>query len=299
VFCAAWFLIPNDNAKRLRYFCSMRLSGRKASSHAPRWTPRQRGVLLSLIGINLAVFVTQQILQAYQPAAVIEYLGLSYRGIDQAYAWQFFSAMFLHAGVFSFVGGMIVLYFIGRDVESIFGQKHFLYLYLAGLVGGELGHLFLMPSRTVLLAAPGGVAAVVVAFATVLPELELTQSLFFIPSAKLKAKYLGFALFAVGLVLVVLDRQGVVSHSAFLGGSAAGWLYAHLLGFGRPSFVQRMLRRRRIVGERRRQMSLDEFIAEEIDPVLEKISRSGFGSLTRRERRALAEAREKMTEPPQ
>jgi rhomboid family protein len=277
----------------------MRLSGRKASSHAPSWTPRQRGVLLSLIGINLAVFVTQQVLLAHHPAAVIEYLGLSYRGIDQAYAWQFFSAMFLHAGVFSFAGGMIVLYFIGRDVESIFGQKHFLYLYLAGLVGGELGHLFLMPSRTVLLAAPGGVAAVVVAFATVLPELELTQSLFFIPSAKLKAKYLGFALFAIGLVLVVLDRQGVVSHSAFLGGGAAGWLYAHLLGFGRPSFVQRVLRRRRIVGERRRQMSLDEFIAEEIDPVLEKISRSGLGSLTRRERRALAEAREKMTEPPQ
>ena len=277
----------------------MRLSGRKASSHAPRWTPRQRVVLLSLIGVNFAVFVAQQILLAYQPAAVTEYLGLSYRGIDRAYAWQFFSAMFLHAGVFSFAGSMIVLYFIGRDVESIVGQKHFLYLYLAGLVGGEVGHLFLMPATTALLAAPGGVAAVVVAFATILPELELTQSLFFIPAAKLKAKYLGSALFTIGLLLVVFDRQGVVSHSAFLGGGAVGWLYANLLGFGRPSFVQRVVRRRRIEGERRRQMSLDEFIAEEIDPVLEKISRSGFGSLTRRERRALAEAREKMTEPPQ
>jgi membrane associated rhomboid family serine protease len=277
----------------------MRLSGRKASSHAPRWTPRQRVVLLSLIGVNFAVFVAQQILQAYQPAAVIEYLGLSYRGIDRAYAWQFFSAMFLHAGVFSFAGSMIVLYFIGRDVESIVGQMQFLYLYLAGLVGGEVGHLFLMPATTVLLAAPGGVAAVVVAFAMILPELELTQSLFFIPVAKLKAKYLGSALFAIGLLLVVFDREGVVSHSAFLGGAAAGWLYAHLLGFGRPSFVQRVVRRRRLEGERRQQMSLDEFIAEEIDPVLEKISRSGFGSLTRRERRALAEARDKMTEPPQ
>lgn len=277
----------------------MRLSGRKASSHATRWTPRQRVVLLSLIGVNFAVFVAQQILQAYQPAAVIEYLGLSYRGIDQAYAWQFFSAMFLQAGVFSFAGSMIVLYFIGRDVESIFGQKHFLYLYLAGLVGGELGHLFLMPAATVLCAAPGGVAAVVVAFATILPDLELTQSLFFMPAAKLKAKYLGSSLFAIGLVLVVFDRQGVVSHSSFLGGGAAGWLYAHLLGFGRPTFVQRVLRRRRLEGERRRQMSLDEFIAEEIDPVLEKISRKGFGSLTRRERRSLAEAREKMAEPPQ
>lgn len=277
----------------------MRLSGRKASSHATRWTPRQRVALLSLIGVNFAVFVAQQTLQVYQPAAVIEYLGLSYRGIDHAYAWQFFSAMFLHAGAFSFAGSMIVLYFIGRDVESIFGQKHFFYLYLTGLVGGELGHLFLMPAATVLLAAPGGVAAVVVAFATILPDLELTQSLFFIPAAKLKAKYLGFAIFAIGLVLAVFDRQGVVSHSAFLGGGAAGWLYAHLLGFGRPSFVQRVLRRRRVEGERRRQMSLDEFIAEEIDPVLEKISRNGFGSLTRRERRALAEVREKMTEPPQ
>ena len=196
----------------------MRLSGRKASSHAPRWTPRQRVVLLSLIGVNFAVFVAQQILQAYQPAVVVEYLGLSYRGIDRAYAWQFFSAMFLHAGVFSFAGSMIVLYFIGRDVESILGQKHFLYLYLVGLVGGEVGHLFLMPATTVLFAAPGGVAAVVVAFATILPELELTQSLFFIPAAKLKAKYLGSALFAIGLLLVVFDRQGVVSHSAFLGG---------------------------------------------------------------------------------
>jgi membrane associated rhomboid family serine protease len=277
----------------------MRLSGRKASSHAPRWTPRQRVVLLSLIGVNFAVFIAQQIVQARQPAAVAEFLGLSYRGIDQAYAWQFLSAMFLHAGVFNFAGNMIVLYFIGRDVESIFGQKHFLYLYLAGLIGGELGHLFLMPATTVLLAASGGVAAVVVAFATILPELELTQSLFFVVPVKLKAKYLGTALFAIGLALVVFDREGVVSHSAYLGGCAAGWLYAHLLGFGRSSFVQRALQSRRLAGQRRRQMSLDEFIAEEIDPVLEKISRSGLGSLTRRERRALAQAREKMAEPPQ
>ena len=107
---------------------------------------------LSLLGLNCAIFVAQLTLQAYQPGAVPEYLGLSYRGIDQAYAWQFFSAMFLHAGVFQFAGNMLVLYFIGRDVESILGQKHFLYLYLAAPIGGELGHLFLMPSTTVLLA---------------------------------------------------------------------------------------------------------------------------------------------------
>jgi hypothetical protein len=45
-------------------------------------------------------------------------------------------------------------------------------------------------------------------------------------------------------------------------------------------------------------MPLEEFIAAEIDPVLEKISRSGLASLTRRERRVLAQVQEKMARPP-
>jgi len=277
----------------------MRLSGRKASSYAPRWSSRSRVVLLSLIGLNFSIFAAQLVLQAYQPTLIPEYLGLSYRGINQAYAWQFFSALLLHANVFQFVGNMLVLYVIGRDVESILGQKHFLYLYLCGGIAGELGHLFLMPGTTVLLGASGGVAAMVMALAIILPELELTDSLFFALPVKLKMKYFGYALGAIGLVLLVFDRDGIVGHSAWLGGGAAGWLYAHLLGFGRPSFVQRALRRRRLESERREQMSLEEFIVAEIDPLLEKISLTGLESLTRNERRTLAQVREKMAQPPQ
>jgi membrane associated rhomboid family serine protease len=277
----------------------MRLSGHKASSHAPRWSAPQRVLLLSLLGVNVAVFAAQEVLEAYQPGFVAQYLGLSYRGIDQAYAWQFLSAMFLQAGIVSFVANSFLLYFIGRDLESILGPKHFLYLFVAGAIGGEVGHLFLMPSTTVLLAASGGVAALVVAFAIILPELELVGSFFFVLPVKLKAKHLAVALFVAGAVLVVFVRDGVVGHSAWLGGGMVGWLYAHLLGFGRPSFLQRALRRRRLEGERRRQMSLDEFISLEVDPLLEKISRSGLSSLSRRERRTLDEVREKMAEPPQ
>ena len=274
----------------------MRLSGRNASSHTERWTPRQRVVLLSLIGVNLAAFFAQNLLQAYQPATIAQYVGLSSSGIDRAYAWQFLSAMFLHASIWQFAGNITVLYFLGRDIESILGQKHFLYLYFCGAIAGELGHLFLMPSTTVLLGASGGVAAIVVAFGTILPELELTNSLFFVVPVRLKAKYFSCALFAVGVALIAFDHRGVVGHSAYLGGCCAGWLYAHLLGFGRPSFVQRGLQQRRARMERRRQMSAEEFITAEIDPLLEKIARSGLASLSRRERRTLAEARAKMTE---
>jgi membrane associated rhomboid family serine protease len=192
-----------------------------------------------------------------------------------------------------------ILYLIGRDLEVILGQKHFLYLYLGGLVSGELGHFFLLPETTVLLAGSGGVAALFVAFATILPDWEMVEWLRPVLPIKLKAKYFAWALASAGVVLMIVERQGVVGHSAWLGACVAGWFYAHLLGFGRPSFLQRSLHQRRLEGERRRQMPWEEFIAAEIDPLLEKISRSGLGSLTRCERRTLARVREKMAEPPQ
>ena len=275
----------------------MRLSGRKASSYEPRWTSRHRVVLYALLGLQGVAYIAQLIIQSGAPAAIPDYLGLSYRGIDQAFAWQFLSAMFLHGGVLQFACNLSILYFLGRDVESIFGQKHFLYLYLLGAVAGELGHLFLLPSTTVLLAASGGVAAVVVAFGTILPELEIGASLFFLLPVKVKAKHVSYALFAVAGVLLFVQRGGVISHSAWLGGGCAGWLYAHLLGFGRPSFVQRYLRTRQLEQQRLRALSVEEYIVEEIDPLLEKISRRGLASLTRTERRKLAQVRAKMAAP--
>jgi hypothetical protein len=115
-------------------------------------------------------------------------------------------------------------------------------------------------------------------------------------SLRLKAKHLAYGAMAVALILICIQRSGAVIHSACFGGLAMGWLYAHLLGFGRPSFLQRFLARRHAAVERYRQMDAGQFIAEEIDPVLEKISRVGVNSLTRAERRVLAQAREKLLE---
>jgi membrane associated rhomboid family serine protease len=270
----------------------MRLSGRKYSSATQHWTQRQRVVLLTLISANVAVFVAQLILEGFAPGFVRAYLGISDAGVRDAYAWQFVTAMFLHDGPWHLLGNMLVLYLLGRDLESILGSRHFLYLYLAGAVGGELGHLFLMPPDSVLLAASGGVAAVLIAYATILPELELTAMMFFMIPVRLKAKHLGYGAIILGLVLVCIDRTGMVSHSAYLGGCAAGWLYAHLLGFGRPSFLQRFLKQRRLEAERYQQLTVEELIRQEIDPLLEKISNHGLVSLTRTERRNLFRARD-------
>ena len=277
----------------------MRLSGRKSSPFTDAWTRPQRVVLLGLIGANVIVFVAQLVIDAYQPGFIRDNFGISDAGVRNAYAWQFLSAMFLHDGVWHFAANTLVLYLVGRDVESIIGQRNFLLLFLFGGLAGELGHLFLMPAHTVLFGASGGVIAVVLAYATILPELEIAPSSRSLFPAAFKAKHVAYAAVAIAILLVVIDREGVVTHSAYLGGCAAGWLYAHLLGFGRPSIVQRALSQRRATIERYEQMTSEQFIAEEVDPLLEKISREGMQSLTRAERRTLAKAREKMLEPAQ
>lgn len=274
----------------------MRLSGGKPLSFTRRWTDQSRVVLLTLLALNIAAFVVQLSLETSQPGFAREFLGISDRGVRDAYAWQFVTAAFLHSGPWHLVANMFVLYFLGRDLETILGQRHFLYLYFAGAFGGELGHLFLMPSSCTLFAASGGVAAVVVAYATILPELELVSSRFLSIPVRLKAKHLASGLLVVALVLLCFDRHDAIVHSAYLGGFGAGWLYAHLLGFGRPSLLERVFARRQAAAERYRQMDAERFIAEEIDPLLDKISRAGVKSLTRRERRILAMAREKILE---
>ena len=53
--------------------------------------------------------------------------------------WRLFSAIFVHIGWEHFIVNMFSLYFLGRQVEEIFGSKQFFFLYL---LSGMLGNLF-------------------------------------------------------------------------------------------------------------------------------------------------------------
>lgn len=272
----------------------MRLSRGKPSIFAKPWQHSRPVVLLALVALSAASFVTELFLDAYQPGFVREFLALSDRGLHDAEAWQFVTAPLLFGNPWHFFASVVVLYILGRDIESILGQRHFFYLFASGAIGGELGHLFLMPSETILYAASGGVAALLIAYATILPELDLIAWRVSRFSFHLKAKHAAVAISLVSLVMLVVDRYGAVIHSAIPGGLAAGWLYSNLLGFGHASWLRRLFQKRRDTAERVQRMSREEFIEREINPVLEKISRSGMQSLTRAERRVLAQAREKV-----
>ena len=272
----------------------MRLSRRKPSLFAQPWRQSKPVVLLALTAASVAAFVIQIFLDAFQPGFVRDFLAISDAGIHNAYAWQFVTAPLLFGGPWHFLGNVIVLYILGRDIESILGQRHFLYLVLAGAFAGELGHLFLMPADTLLYAASGPVAAVLIAYATILPELDLVSCRIWRFPLHLKAKQVGGAILFLSLLMLIIDREGAVIHSAVPGGLVGGWIYVNLLGFGHASWVRRFFQRRREAAQRVQRMSREEFIEQELNPLLEKISRKGMQSLSRAERRVLAQAPEKV-----
>src|SRR5207237_3841843 len=156
---------------------------------------------------------------------------LSNVGIHDAYAWQFVTATLLYGSPWHFLGNMLVLYILGRDLESILGQRHFLYLFLSGAIGGELGHLFLMPSETILYAASGGVAAMLLAYATILPDLDLIAWGVSRFSLRLKAKHVAGAIMLLSLAILSIDRKDAVIHSTNAACFADAWHYKNLLGF--------------------------------------------------------------------
>jgi membrane associated rhomboid family serine protease len=271
----------------------VRLSRDKRSAIGRPWSQKRRLVLLTLVGVSAGAFGFQLFLDAAQPGFVREYLALSNRGLLDAYSWQFITAPLLHANPWHFLGNILLLYFLGRDIESILGQRHFFYLFLTGAFGGELGHLFLMPAQTALSGASGGIAAVLSAYATILPELELVTWRSRLFTVRVKAKHFAFAVMFLSVVMLVIDRHGTLTHSAIPGGLIAGWLYVHLLGFGHPSWFERKLWQRRAMTRRIERMTFDEFVEIEVDPLLDKISRNGIASLSRAERRILARVCEK------
>ena len=275
----------------------------------PRWTTGRRSVVTLLIVASVLAFVGQTFAEAVFPGFVRDWLCLSRDGVDHGYIWQFFTYLFVHGspgsatvpggspllGVVHLFVNMMTLYFVGREVEAIAGHRHLLGMYfLGGLIGG-LGQILAVPGTPVS-GASAGVCAVLIAFTTILPEFEVTLLLFFVIPIRLRAKYVGWMVAAAAAVLPLLHVMPDVAHVAHLGGCFVGWIYARQLGFGNPWWIQRRILERRQREGRLARMDPDQYIVEEIDPILEKIFRDGIRSLTRRERRILERGREKISQ---
>ncbi len=86
---------------------------------------------------------------------------------------QFFSCMFLHAGVVHLLGNMVFLWVFGNAINDKFGHAGYLAFYLAGGVLAGVGYLLLAGTAPVL-GASGAIAAVAGAYLVLLPATNVT-----------------------------------------------------------------------------------------------------------------------------
>ncbi|HUC30420.1 MAG TPA: rhomboid family intramembrane serine protease [Candidatus Acidoferrum sp.] len=184
-----------------------------------------------LLGINTGVFLLMELLGVARIPVVgyvFDYWAL--RPVDvihHGYIWQILTYSVLHAGFMHWFGNMLGLWMFGAAIESAWGTRRFLELYLIGVVGAAIttiavsySHLLGSPNQPTV-GASGGVFAILIAFGVLFGDNEIMMIPF---PFFIKAKYFIGILIVVTLALA-LGGGGNVAYVAHLGGLLFGWLY--------------------------------------------------------------------------
>lgn len=256
------------------------------------WSPTV--ALLIVLG---AVFVVQFALQWKGNFWLDTHGALSLTGIRAGQVWQLVTFQFLHGNLLHLALNGMTLYSFGRFLEQDLGRSRFLALYfISGTAGGLLQviatWLLRQDPAIPVVGASAGIAGLLGAFILSHPEVRLMM--FPIPF-----KFRAWSLLWVVLPLSVIGTVfpfGGIAHAAHLGGMLAGGAFTRWTWAARrnkltpPTLDPAPTDEIRQAAEKR----TEEFIASEVDPILEKIHAHGIHSLTEREREILAQARSKI-----
>lgn len=275
-----------------------------------------------LIVANLIVFIWWEVTSVYFRSAfdfTNTYFALSKDGLFHGYVWQLLTFQFLHVSPSHFAFNMVSLFFIGRALEPMMSRKQFLTLYLgSGLAGGVFQSLLGLAFPSVfggpVLGASAGIFGLLAAVGTLEPDMEFL-AFFLLP---IRAKYIAWAGAIISAFFVLVPVQPAagqpgIAQAAHLGGMLGGFLFVrffiqHRWHMPQWRFPVRRSAPRELAAKRASKKSFwnatpippaedltaDEFVQKEVDPILDKISQCGIQSLTARERDILEKARSKM-----
>jgi len=256
-------------------------------------------VTTMLVGLHVALAVLTCILVAFGGGFVLTYLMFDSAEVwTGGQIWRLITYAFVHSpsgsGLLWFAIEMYMLFVFGREVERFLGQRAYLALYLALLLLPALVlTLWGLSTRTAI--AGSGVLhfGIFIAFATIYPNVELFL--------RIMAKWVALILAGIGTLsaLAAHDWQTLVLLWTSIG---AAFLFVELRGAGPElAWLQNFKMRVRpkpkfhiVQKSSTRRVIEPEDVYESVDPILDKIAKSGIGSLTASERQALDRARNRL-----
>jgi len=262
-------------------------------------------VFEKIIVVNFVVFVfTSIILRVSGFGSGLEWLSLS-KSASQVISmpWTLITYGFTHYSFSHLFFNMLVLYFFGRSFSNLFKADVCLKIYLLGILSGGFAFVLVysvFPSgilNTVgpLVGASAGVRAVIIFLCVYLPNKEVRFFTFQFP-----LKYIGIA-------LVVLDLPGLFSQNsggtiAHFGGYILGYFYARQFqkGIDIGEFIDKITtyfsssksnlktvykKKNSASFAGKKKEDFDRFTHQkQVDLILDKISKSGYESLSQAEK---------------
>lgn len=135
---------------------------------------------------------------------------------------QIITNMFMHGDERHLLFNMFGLYMFGPYVESSLGPKRFLTMYL---VCGLVASIFqIMLTSGSVVGASGAIYGIVIAFATMFPNLEM---MLLFPPIPIKAKYMALGLVGIGIFSGITGAQAGIGHYAHVAGALCGFGFIH------------------------------------------------------------------------
>lgn len=214
--------------------------------------------------------------------------------------WTLLTYMFYHWDFFHLLFNMLWLYWMGSIMLEYLGSKKLFGVYILGGLFGALAYLIsfnLFPyfhetvNRSYALGASASILAITVASATLLPNY--TIALLFLGNIPLK----WIAIVSVLLDLISVTGDNAGGHIAHLGGALFGFLYIRLLqnGTNLTAWIEKInwsgnKSASSLKVAHRGQKNDENFnlskkaVQEKMDEILDKINKSGYGSLSQTEK---------------
>ncbi|MFP2994481.1 rhomboid family intramembrane serine protease [Spongiivirga sp. MCCC 1A20706] len=221
--------------------------------------------------------------------------------------WTLITYSFFHGDFWHIFWNMIVLYYFSRIFFNLFEARRFINIYFLGVITGGFAFLAcynLFPvfeTHNKMIGASAGVNAILIFVCTYLPNKEFRIFSF------------GIKLWYIGLFLLIKDFIGIAGPNsggaiAHLGGAALGFLLARNLLKGKDSgewfsklvdsFTSLFSVKKRTPlktvhktktkkATKKQPKTVDQ---QKIDAILDKISKSGYESLTKQEKDFLFQA---------
>lgn len=209
--------------------------------------------------------------------------------------WSLFTYAFLHNNFFHLFSNLLILYYIGDLFNTFFNKKQLLYLYFYGVFSSSIlfiivGYFF--NANSLLVGASGAVTALFVAVATKIPHYKIRLILFG------DVKLWVLATIWVSLSLLQLTTNNFGGAVAHIGGALMGYFYVsfHLFQFDWNAFVNfspkkdvskksklKTVHKKNTIKKTDLNKSEQEKQTK-IDAILDKISKSGYDSLTQDEK---------------